>query len=337
MAGLIKQRGYYHIRVKFKGKTISQDSTGIPVGTSPKEIRDNYKKALMKLDDFENRDKQTFTELDLKGYTDSLISKMDSMYYQPGTIALYRLSIQSYLRVAGNKVMDYITKDDILYWIDRIKPEVSAATVGIRYKKLRAVFNHAIDDKKLRVNPCHGKLSDIIGRIDKVKSKLHLYTDSEIRKLLDTVNTPLKTAILIASETGMRQKEILNLEWNNVDLKNNTIEVINKPTFKTKTGSQRTIPLSSKLRKHLQQMKGKGYVLGKLYDQSYFQQMFRKQQRLQGITGRTFHSIRHTVVTRLLRSGFPVEKIMKFTGISDYKTIQIYTHIEVEDIRELVK
>lgn len=338
MAGLIRQRGYWHIRVKFKRKTISQESTGIPVGISAKEIRDNYKKALLRLDEFENRDNRVFTELDLKTYTDTLLDRMDSMYYQPGTISLYKLSIRSFLRVAGNKVMDRITKDDILYWINRIKPDVSASTVGIRYKKLRAVFNHAIDDKKLKHNPCTGKLSEIIGRIDKVKTKLKIYTDSEIRKLLDTDNIALKTAIMIASETGMRQKEILNLEWNNIDIVNNTIEVINKPTFKTKTGSYRTVPMSTKLSNYLRGLyKRKGYVLGSLWDQTYFQQIFRKQQRLQGITGRTFHSLRHTVVTRLLRQGYAVEKVMKFTGISDYKTIQIYTHIEVEDIRELVK
>jgi integrase/recombinase XerD len=337
MAGLIKQRGYYHIRVKFKGKAISQETTGIPIGTGPKEQRDCYKLALLKLDEYENRDNQVFTELDLKSYTAELLSNMESMYYQPGTIALYKLSIESYLKRSGNKVMSKITKDDIMHWINRIKPEISASTVAIRYKKLRAVFNHAIDDKKLKVNPCSGKLTEIIGRIDKVKTKFKIYTEPEIRKLLDTEIIPIKTAIIIASETGMRQKEIMNLEWSNINFKDNTIEVINKPTFKTKTGSHRTIPMSTKLRKYLKLIQGKGYVLGKLYSQRFFQQMFQKQQRLQGITGRTFHSLRHTFITQLLRAGYPVEKVMKFTGISDYKTIQIYTHIEVDDIRELVK
>jgi integrase/recombinase XerD len=337
MAGLIKQRGYYHIRVKFKGRTISQDSTNIPVGGKPKEIRENFRKALKKLGEFEKRDEQTYTDLDFKTYTAGLLSRMDGMYYQPGTISLYNLAVKSFLKAAGNKIMSDITKDDIEIWLKKIKPGISAATVAIRFKKLRAILNHAIDDKKLKHNPCSGKLGDIIDRIDKVKTKHMVYKEHEIKALLDTQNSPLKTAILIASETGMRQKEILNLEWSNVDLMNSTIEVINKPTFKTKTGSYRVIPVSSVLKKHLSRIKNKGYVLGKLYSQAYFQQMFRKQQKLAGITERTFHSLRHTVVTKLLKQGYPVEKVMKFTGITDYKTIQIYTHIEIDDIRELVK
>ena len=49
------------------------------------------------------------------------------------------------------------------------------------------------------------------------------------------------------------------------------------------------------------------------------------------------HALRHTALTRMARAGVDLMKLRAIAGHSDPKTTaQIYTHLEVEDLRDAV-
>ena len=52
-----------------------------------------------------------------------------------------------------------------------------------------------------------------------------ILTHKEIRVLVENVQPPLKYAVLLALNTGMRKGEILSLRWENVNLERNFITV----------------------------------------------------------------------------------------------------------------
>lgn len=350
MAFLYIRGNYYHIRVKHKGEIIHQEPTGIPVGKTPKEKKDYARLADEAVQKYEkgNRDDKV-EDTDFRSWGISFLKRMPGLEYRPGTIELYKLSFDQFTKAVGNKLMSQISYNDIETFITFLRERgIAKNTIAIRFKKLKAIFNHAIEDGYIVKNPCKGKkndgkkgrIEDVIARMESRKKKFPLYTDEELKILKTCKVFPIEKAVFISDETGMRENEICNLEEPNLDFKKDEIEVINKPNFYTKTGDIRNIPMSARLKKYLKALKLKPgqYVLGQKYDPDWIGQQFRALKKLKGMDdSRSFHSIRHTFITRLLRKGHPVEKVMKITGIKDYETIKVYIHLIVDDIRKLVK
>lgn len=73
-----------------------------------------------------------------------------------------------------------------------------------------------------------------------------ILTQEEIRVLVENSQPPLKYAILVALNTGMRKGEILSLRWENVNLERNFITVT---AVEAKSKRIRRIPINSELRK----------------------------------------------------------------------------------------
>ena len=61
----------------------------------------------------------------------------------------------------------------------------------------------------------------------------------------------LRPIVVMALNTGMRKGEILNLKWENIDLKNSFI-LLNQE--QTKNGERKEIPINSTLRESLKRL-----------------------------------------------------------------------------------
>ena len=60
----------------------------------------------------------------------------------------------------------------------------------------------------------------------KEEQKERIFSESEIRRLIDNSETPLRHIIMVAINTGMRKSEILNLEWDQVNLEGGFITIV---------------------------------------------------------------------------------------------------------------
>ena len=69
-----------------------------------------------------------------------------------------------------------------------------------------------------------------------------LCSSSDAQREQDRRGLWLQEIVLFALNTGMRQDEILSLEWPNADLFRKTILVV-----KSKNGEKRTIPMNQKV------------------------------------------------------------------------------------------
>ena len=78
----------------------------------------------------------------------------------------------------------------------------------------------------------------------KEEQKERIFSESEIRRLIDNSPTPLQHIIMVAINTGMRKSKILNLEWDQVNLKGGFITVVAQ---KSKTRIIRRIPLNQSM------------------------------------------------------------------------------------------
>lgn len=107
--------------------------------------------------------------------------------------------------------------------------------------------------------------------------------------LLLTAPYPLQPIIVIALETAMRLGEIMNITWENIDLKKATLTI---PT--SKNGQRRTIPLSSKVLTLFKSLPRS--TTGEVFPGNSAKKISKRFSRLcknLGITGLRFHDLRH--------------------------------------------
>ena len=136
-----------------------------------------------------------------------------------------------------------------------------------------------------------------------------------------------------AIETAMRRGEIAAMRWDHLDGPSGPqcrpARVLLIP--ETKTGTPRRIPLSTAAVAILDALPHRpdGQVWSMRPDS--ISQAFERVCKAAGITGLTFHDLRHDAASRLSEKGFGA---MEVAAITDHKTMQMvkrYTHFRAED------
>src|ERR1700678_4039440 len=136
------------------------------------------------------------------------------------------------------------------------------ATVNREISLLRHMFNIAIDQALVAVNPARGgvgmKAFKEQGReryleMAEIESLLTAIDARIVKNSSDTLKTSarkswqyLHTAVVMALHTGMRKGEILGLRWENVNWERRTLLLVG-----TKNGESRRVPIDSILLREL--------------------------------------------------------------------------------------
>jgi len=143
--------------------------------------------------------------------------------------------------------------------------------------------------------------------------------------------------IIAALNTGMRKTELLNLKWNQVDLRGRLINVI-----KTKSGKNREVPINDDLLAVLQALgkkDGRDYVFlgpgGK--PMKSIRKSFAGACRKAGIKELRFHDLRHTFGTRLIQNGTDIVTVQHLLGHHSVTVTQRYTHTNLSEKRQAVE
>ncbi len=197
---------------------------------------------------------------------------------------------------------------------------------------IKAILNRAIEWDIIDYNPIN-KLKSI--RTDK---SFHYFTKDELELLIDSAAEPLKSAIILLSQTGMRRGELFSLRWRDVNLKDKKITIKPYDGFSTKSGKLRSIPISDKLNEMLLKKKrasGDGYVCRPYPRENTLTDQFLLLCRKLGIKGR-LHDLRHTFASHLAMAGVPIPAIKELLGHSDITTTMIYAHLSPEAHREAI-
>ena len=101
------------------------------------------------------------------------------------------------------------------------------ATINRNVANFRAMINRALDYGKLEINP--------IGRVRQLEEnnvRERLLTPEEFEVLYNHCSVQIKGPVLIAYYLPMRQAEILNLTWKEIDLINGFIRLGGQRTKK---------------------------------------------------------------------------------------------------------
>lgn len=217
-------------------------------------------------------------------------------------------------------------------------------TIARKLVSIRTFFNYMMRCNVIDENPCEKIESP------KIKKSLpNVLSYYEINKLLNIKANNAKeyrnkAMIELMYASGLRVSELVNLNVNDIDLKECYVRCYGKGK------KERIIPLLDVtidiLDTYINQYRNsllKGYLTDKLFISSYGK----------GITRQGFfkilkncakdcdikkdfspHTLRHSFATHLLENGADLRSIGELLGHENIKTTQIYTHITNQKIRK---
>lgn len=172
---------------------------------------------------------------------------------------------------------------------------------------------------------------------NKVKLPVVLNREEVMSLFEATLNLQHRLVLMFLYYTGMRLNEIINLHWEDLDFKRDTIHL------KTAKGEkERVIFLHEQLKKIMEyfSLKKEGLIFvsnrGEKYNKRSVQMIVKNAAKRAGITKRiTPHTLRHSFATHLLEAGADIRHIQKLLGHANLQTTQIYTHVAQKDIKKL--
>ena len=176
--------------------------------------------------------------------------------------------------------------------------------------------------------------SETLKRVRKVKllrddsRRLRYLSIEECQTLINSCDPHLKPIVVTALNTGMRKGEILNLKWDNVDLRHGFILL-----DITKNGERREIPINDTLRQSLQAITRRldspyvfyDHVTGNRYQD--VKRSFKTALRRAGIKDFHPHDLRHTFASHLIMAGVDLTTVKELLGHKTLTMTLRYSHL----------
>ena len=251
---------------------------------------------------------------------------------------IYTVSVKGFLEIVAKTYVDEINADDLLKYQRFLRDhEYSDRTIYNRHVHVLSFLRFCkLDTKKL--SPRNPKFE---------KALPEVYTQEQLNKFFESLkNDHLYLIYSIFLECGLREQEVIFLEWSSVDLKNGVLRVRKNERygFKVKDSEQRDVPIPCDLIKRLSEYreahKTNRLVSGTKSDRPNFK-LLRTLKRLVNKAGLQcgqcdgckeqnecshwfLHKFRATYITRLLREGFDLRTVMRLSGHSDLDSVMRY-------------
>lgn len=259
-----------------------------------------------------------------------------------------RLLMKS-LQLKADEELLQVSRQQLIAYLVRLKQEGRAvSTVARKLASIKAFYRFLTAERYIRRNPAEV--------LEAASRGLHLpkvLSVQEVERLLDEPNLGTldgyrdKTMLELLYATGMRVSELVNVPVKNVDMKMQYVIVMGKGS------KERMLPLGRTALHYLehylsvvrpQLLHGKPDAASELFVTGWGGPMTRERfyeiivayGKSAGISKRvTPHMLRHSFATHLLNNGTDLRIVQELLGHADISTTQIYTHLDVERLREV--
>jgi integrase len=160
---------------------------------------------------------------------------------------------------------------------------------------------------------------------------------------LESRNPHLATIVALAVNTGLRKGNLLRLTWDQIDLSTARITIPRRKSPRRKTRRPHSLPISPAvydilIRHTPTAAQRTGYLFARR-DGAFWGQIRRAFEgavdRAQ-ITDFTFHDLRHTAASHLIKNGATLQEVQEILGHSDIKLTLRYAHLNPGQLRTAV-
>lgn len=233
------------------------------------------------------------------------------------------------------KPLNKVTLQNVNVYKQRRLKEVSTTTVRNDLMKLRRLYRWYCNEwfassGETIPNPC-----DRLELPKARKTRETVISRNQLEALLREMTPLLGQIVELAYETAMRRSEILKLRTCDLHLDERFLRVV-----EGKEGS-RDVPLTRRAVRLLEYAVNRSEgVGGKLYPiapYSVSQAVRRARITLKMSEDIRFHQLRHSRITEVARKGLNLSQIMVVSGHRDIRSVQRYTHLNVQDVIDLIE
>jgi len=275
---------------------------------------------------------------------------------RPHTLAKYESVVGLFVRELGEGVdIALVQPKHVQSFLDaRDRRAITKKTYATT---LSPFFNWAVEVGAADSNPVCGI------RLERPPAKFPRYLSrSDVDLLVTMVQREAETNPHVSKGTclwiipvikvnvylGLRAGELCNLRWEDVDLNRGRLVVRNRDGFSTKSGKERTLPISDRPREVLQELAQAAIQPeGRVFRVSstsgalrvpYLSRRFKRYVRLAGLPDDiSFHTTRHTSASWLAEAGCSVEAIRMYLGHSSVIVTQRYMHLSPDALGDQVR
>ena len=257
--------------------------------------------------------------------------------------------LQKALGLKESEGLLVVSRRQLLAYLSQLKQAGrSASTIARKLASIKAFYRFLTAERYIRRDPAEV--------LEAAQRGLHLpkfLSVQEVDNLLEQPNLGTwdgyrdKTMLETLYATGMRVSELVSVPLQSVDLKMQYLIVMGKGS------KERMLPLGRTALKYLERyinvvrpqlLHGKPEAAKELFVTRWGGPMTRQRvnelieeyAKQAGITKRvTPHMLRHSFATHLLNNGTDLRVVQELLGHADISTTQIYTHLDMERLREV--
>lgn len=266
------------------------------------------------------------------------------------TLQSYRRDITQFETYVNEKDLQFlkIKKEDIQNYLIQLKENgKKTSTISRNLASIRSFYQYLVRNKKVKEDPTEGIQSPKVEkRIPSVLTSQEVELLLDQPKAVDLKGIRDKAMLEFAYATGMRVTEIINLNAEDINLKEGYV------SCKTEN-KQRNIPLGAisvnALKDYLK--KARPYLIKNENEKSLFVNINGKRLTRQGFwkivkfykeqahieKDITPHVLRHSFATHLLQNGAELKAIQVMLGHSDISSTQVYMQFQDEGLKNIYK
>jgi len=213
---------------------------------------------------------------------------------------------------------------------------IKKRTINIEVSSLKTFLNKAVKWDMVSVNPIEGV--EYLKEDD--SKKIRALTGQEARRLLEEANGWFRPVLLTAMYTGMREGEMITLEWDDIDLDRCIIRIRRKHGWIPKSSGQkvreRDIAIPKQLAEFLREHKRKSSAednrvfrskAGGPLNPGLRKALMRLTKKCGFPEVTQFHALRHTYATELIKSSKDLTVAKEQLGHSDIRTTMRYSDL----------
>tara|TARA_B100000678_G_scaffold45410_1_gene35193 strand:+ start:728 stop:1627 length:900 start_codon:yes stop_codon:yes gene_type:complete len=268
----------------------------------------------------------------------------------PLTVSAYGRELERFITFAvmkGRNDPSSVGADDVRDYVFHLGDVgLGSSSVSRAQSALRTYFSFLVEEGVLESDPTEGLQSPRVARpLPEVLDAAAVAALLEAPRLDSSVHWRDRAILEFLYATGVRVSELVGLLLTNLDLEEGLCTVFGKGS------KERMVPLGRpacaalsrylhEVRPALEKGKGRGYVFlnqrGRPLSRTAVWKIVKAAARLAGIEGSVSpHVLRHTYATHLLEGGADLVAVQELLGHADISTTQIYTHLDLQYLRDV--
>ena len=267
--------------------------------------------------------------------------------YSLQTVKAYHTDLNQFLEFFNlhkknnsKEISEKIVKSYMMYLSDS---GIEKRSIARKLASLRGMVKFAFQNQIIDTNPAallkNPKSNKKLPEVTTTESILKIY---ELAEEADDYPELTKIIFELLYGCALRVGELCNINYGDIDLKNQTIRV------KGKGSKVRIIPIGSKSIEIVKEYLGTTYHKvnepliklksgNRIYSKFVYRVVNKYLSKVTDIKKKSPHILRHSAATHMLDNGADLRAVKEILGHENLSTTQIYTHVSIERLKSTYK